>query len=92
MVLTTHYEYIKNTSTCGKILTKKLTGNWQKDFCTTKTVRKIHMESGGKGREAIRLRPVLLENDRVKGRLHGWRSTLGHELFQPHIRHHRLGV
>ena len=27
---------------------ENLTGNWQKDSCTTKAVRKIHMASGRK--------------------------------------------
>ena len=57
-------EHNKNTFICGRILT----GDWQKDACTTKAVRKIHTELGGKGREEIRLGPVSLGGDlEVKG-------------------------
>ena len=38
----------------------KLTGDWQKDCCTTKPVGKLHTESGRKGRERVRLGPALL--------------------------------
>ena len=41
----------------------KLTGNWQKDSCTTKAIRKIHMELGRKGRKAIRSGPMPLGGD-----------------------------
>ena len=45
-----------------------LAGNLPKDFCTTKTVRKIHMESGRKGKEVIKSGPVLLGgNSKEKG-------------------------
>ena len=37
------HKNFKNTSICGEILTEKLTGNWQKDSYTAKTVRKKHM-------------------------------------------------
>ena len=57
-----------------------LTGDWQKDFCTNKVVRKIHTESGGKGREAIRLGLVPPRRDTEEER-----SSLGSEWFQPHI-------
>ena len=38
-------------------LSLKTNWNWQKDSCTTKAVRKIHLELGRKGREVIRLGP-----------------------------------
>ena len=41
----------------------KLTGDWQKESCTAKAVRKIHTESGRKLREVIRLEPVPLRED-----------------------------
>ena len=41
----------------------KLTGDWQKDSCTTKVVRKIHTKLSRKGREAISLGPVPLGVD-----------------------------
>lgn len=41
--------------------TVKLTGDWQEDGHTTKAVRKIHAaQSGGKGRETVRLGPAVL--------------------------------
>lgn len=39
------------------------TGNCHKDSCTTKAVRKIHTETGKKGKQAIRLGPVTLGGD-----------------------------
>ena len=44
-------EYIRNISTCGGIISKILTGNWQTDSHRTKAVRKIHTESGTNGRK-----------------------------------------
>ena len=49
MELTYHHKHIRNTSTCGTILTEKT--------CATKAVGKIHTESGRKRRETIRLGP-----------------------------------
>lgn len=41
--------------------TLKLTGDWQEDGHTTKAVRKRHAaQSGGKGRETVRLGPAVL--------------------------------
>lgn len=39
----------------------KLSGNCQNDPCTTKAIRKIHRESGRKGKEEIRLEHVPLK-------------------------------
>lgn len=39
---------------------KKLIGNWQKDFYTTKAVRKMHILKGRMGIEVIELGPVPL--------------------------------
>ena len=52
--LTYTHKHMKNTSTCGAILTenKLETGK--------KAVKMIHTESTRKGREAIRLRPAPL--------------------------------
>ena len=61
----------------------------QKDFCTTKTVRKIHTESGRKGREVIRSGAVLLgggseEKGGYVGRDPPWGvSSLSHLLGAP---------
>ena len=55
----THQKYIYLWSNCHW----QLTGHWQKDSCTTKTVRKIHKELSRKGREVIRLGPVPLRGD-----------------------------
>lgn len=41
----------------------KRIGSWQKDSCTTKTIRNIHTESGREGREAIRSEPLPLGGD-----------------------------
>lgn len=41
----------------------KLTGHWQKDSCTTRAVRKNHMESGRKGRETTGSGPEALGKD-----------------------------
>ena len=41
----------------------KLTGDWQKDSCTNKAVRKLQAELGRKEREAIRSGPVALGED-----------------------------
>lgn len=39
-----------------------------------------------KGREAIKLEPLLPEEDsEEKGRLHGWTSFLESEWFEPHM-------
>ena len=51
-----------HTSTCDAVLTEnKLETGRRTD--TAKALRKIHMESGRKGREAIRSGPVLLGGD-----------------------------
>ena len=42
---------------------ENLTGNWQKDPCTTKAVRKIHTCLGRKGRKVIGSGPVPLGED-----------------------------
>ena len=42
----------------------KLTGDWQKNTCTTKAVRKIYTELGKKGSEAIRSGSVSLAGDK----------------------------
>lgn len=44
-------------------LSLKTNWNWQKDSCTTKAVRKIHLELGRKGREGSGLGPVPLGRD-----------------------------
>lgn len=36
------HEDIKSTYKCGIVLHRKITGNWQKESCTTKILRKIH--------------------------------------------------
>ena len=46
MEFTFPHEHSKNTYTCGiaiSVRLGKLTGNWKKDFCTSKVVRKIHI-------------------------------------------------
>lgn len=53
MEFTSLHEHIKQTSTCGVILTKKRPET-DKDSYTTTAVQKTHMEQGRKGREAIR--------------------------------------
>lgn len=67
----------------------KLTGNWQKDSCTTKAVRKIHLKFSKKGRNAIRLGPVPLRGDSEEERDYMGRNTpwgvsrLSHRLGVP---------
>ena len=56
----------------------KQTGDWQKDSCKTKVVRKIHTESGRKGREAIRLGPLSLG-----GNTEGKGNYMGLEILSP---------
>ena len=61
---------------------------WQKDFCTTKAVRKIHTELHRKGRKEIRLGPMPLGRDwEVKESDTGRHPPWGSELFKAHIGH-----
>ena len=46
---------------------QKLTRGWKKDSCTTRAIRKEHMESGRKGGEGIRLLTVPLGGDSEEG-------------------------
>lgn len=64
MELTFPQEHIKNTPTCGIILTR----SWQKDSCTNKAVKNIHVDTGSKGRKAIKSGPVPFGgNSKKKG-------------------------
>lgn len=66
--------------------TLKLTGDWQEDGHTTKAVRKRHAaQSGGKGRETVRLGPAVLgECQRQTGiawvEIHPGRESFRHKL------------
>ena len=51
----------------------KLTRHWQKDSCTTKAIIKIHMKSGRKSNEQVRLW-VSEKELRLKGR--SWAESL----------------
>ena len=51
------YIYMRNNSHW------KLTGNWQKDSCTTEAIKKIHTDLSRKGRETIRSGLVPLGGD-----------------------------
>ena len=53
----THQKYIYMRNNCQR----KITGYWQKDSRTAKAERKIHTESGRKGREVIRQHLCLRE-------------------------------
>ena len=77
---------------CGKILNFSLTGDWQKDSCTIKDVRKIHMELGRKGKEGIRSGPVLLGGDSEEEGDHTSREPCWGVRFEPHIGHPSPGV
>lgn len=77
--LQTHQKYIY----MGNNSHWKVTGNWQKDSCTTKAAIKIHMQLGREGRKVIREGPVPREGRRVKGRIHRWRPTLGKRGSKP---------
>lgn len=59
MELTSLYECIKNTSTCGVILTESYL-KLQKETCKTKAVRKIHTELCRKGKELNRMRLIRM--------------------------------
>lgn len=69
--LTSPYEHIKNTSTCRAILTENKLETGRKTH-TNKIVRKIHVELGRKGREAIRLiGTCALQRGHRRGGFHG---------------------
>lgn len=59
MKLTLPHEHINMCNSSLWILI----GNWQKNSCTTKTVRKMRLESDKKGREPMKLGPVPLGGD-----------------------------
>lgn len=72
----------------------KLTRHWQKDSCTTKAIIKIHMKSGRKSNEQVRLW-VSEKELRLKGRSRGqshslWLSSSRH-IFDPPVPHHDTG-
>ena len=63
-----------------------MTGNWQKDPCTTKAVRKIHTCLGRKGRKVIGSGPVPLGEDSEET----GNYTGGHLLWRISSTSHRL--
>lgn len=62
----------------------KLTRHWQKDSCTTKAIIKIHMKSGRKSNEQVRLW-VSEKELRLKGRSCGQSHSLRTDQFETHI-------
>ena len=57
---------------------RKLTGNWQKDSCTTEAITKIYTDLNRKGREALRSGLVPLgEDSEAKGEYKGRDSPWG---------------
>ena len=75
--LTFPHAHIKTTSTCGVILIENKLETNRKTY-TTRTVRKFHMESGRKGREVIRSRPISPgQGTKEKGNYTGQCSSLG---------------
>ena len=68
------YIYMRNTSHW------KLIGNWQRDSCTTKAVRMIHTESGGKRRD--RSGPVPLGGNQREKEIMWMKILIGEWVFQ----------
>ena len=62
MEITFFHEHIKNNLHVEHSHWK-LIGNWQKDPCTTKAMRRIHKWLGRKERKVIQSGPVLLGGD-----------------------------
>lgn len=59
---TSSHQHIKIHYTCEQ-LSLETTGNWQKDSCATKAVRKIYVEFCSKVREVIWSGPMPLRGD-----------------------------
>ena len=84
MELTSPQEHIKNTSTCGTVLTET---NWKL------AERLLYNQGCEKDPQGIVKEGKRSDQSgtcapgrgvRGKGRLHGWRSALGNEQFKPH--------
>ena len=80
----THQKYIIHV----KQLSLKITGNWRKDTCTLKAVRKVHMELCRKVKEVIRSLGEDSEEkgDYMDGDSPGRVSGLSHILDAPALR------
>jgi len=70
---------------------QKLTGNWQRGPCTTKSERKTRGELDWKEREGIRSGPVPLGgHSGERGRIQRQRFSPGGEQMEAHIGHLEL--